>query len=76
MQRALGFAPHSGARSQRRDAWTIEDEEMLKAMAENGCYIQEVAKALGRTQQAVSHRANRLGVSLRSAPSKGRANGN
>jgi hypothetical protein len=37
-------------------------------MAEAGEYTQTVAKALGRSQQAVAHRANKLGLTLRSAP--------
>lgn len=55
-------------RTRRRDAWTEEAEAKLREMAERGVYTQDVAKALGRSQQSVAHRANRLGLSLKSAP--------
>lgn len=54
--------------TRRRDAWTEEAEAQLRALAEAGVYTQDVARALGRSQQSVAHRANRLGLSLRSAP--------
>ncbi|MBS0502631.1 MAG: hypothetical protein JSS55_02290 [Proteobacteria bacterium] len=60
------FAPRPLTR--RRDAWTEEAEAQLRVLAEAGAYTQDVAKALGRSQQSVAHRANRLGLSLRSAP--------
>lgn len=62
----------SNGRAMRRDAWTDELEAELRRLAETGAYTQDIAKALGRTQQSVSHRANRLGLSLRSAPMRRR----
>lgn len=54
--------------ARRHDAWTEEAEAQLRAMVEAGGYTQDVAKALGRSQQSVAHRANRLGLSMKSAP--------
>ncbi len=61
------FFPHKEL-TRRRDAWTEESEAKLRALAEAGVYTQDVAKALGRSQQSVAHRANKLGLSLKSAP--------
>lgn len=49
--------------------WTDATEDQLRALAEAGESTQSIAKAMNRTQMAVAHRANRLGLRLRSAPS-------
>lgn len=44
-------------------AWSVKDEAILKEMAGKHS-TEEIAKRLGRTPSAVSHRAHRLGISL------------
>lgn len=48
--------------------WTTEEEAELGALVAKGLYAREVARTLGRSQEAVRNRANRLGLQLRSAP--------
>lgn len=57
-----------GKPAQSHQAWDDEAEAKLRSLAEAGASTQEVAKALGRSQQSVATRANKLGFSLRSAP--------
>lgn len=55
-------------RTHHRQRWTAEDDATLVRLFEAGAYTQDVARALGRSQEAVRTRAETLGVSVRSAP--------
>lgn len=47
--------------------WTLEDVAELKRLMAEGTPVPAVAKALGRTREAVSARAKAEGVSQRRA---------
>lgn len=49
-----------------RIAWTPADEQRLRDLATAGLYLREIANQLGRTQEAVRSRANKLRVPVRS----------
>lgn len=55
-------------RSHHRQRWTADDDAVLVRMFAAGAYTQDVARALGRSQEAVRTRAEALGISVRSAP--------
>lgn len=55
-------------RSHHRQRWTAEDDALLMRMFAAGAYTQDVARTLGRSQEAVRTRAEALGISVRSAP--------
>jgi hypothetical protein len=48
--------------------WTAEDDDILRSMSASGAYLNQIAEALGRTQEAVRTRANTLHIPVRSAP--------
>lgn len=50
--------------------WTSADEALLMQLAGEGKFIPEIAKCLGRSQQAVLGRAQKLNLSLRSAAAR------
>jgi len=45
--------------------WTQEQEAELKRMSDEGRPLREIAIALGRTREAVTSRAAKLGVKVR-----------
>ncbi|NNM76101.1 hypothetical protein HJG53_04155 [Sphingomonas sp. ID1715] len=51
-----------------RGLWTAEEDEMLRRLFRGGAYIHEVARELGRSQEAIRTRANILHVPVKSAP--------
>lgn len=55
-------------RPHHRGLWTPAEDAILTRMFKGGAYMQDVAKILGRSQEAVRTRANILGVAVRSAP--------
>ena len=56
------------ARVRHGQSWTAEDDATLRRMCGDGAYLIDVARRLGRSQEAVRTRANILGVPVRSAP--------
>lgn len=50
--------------------WTADEEEQLRQLLNGGEYVQVIARQMGRTQAAVSARAGKLGLSVRSAPGR------
>ena len=48
--------------------WTADDDAVLREMCADGAYLIDVARRLGRSQEAVRTRANILHVPVRSAP--------
>jgi hypothetical protein len=48
--------------------WTADDDAVLREMCAGGAYLIDVARCLGRSQEAVRTRANILRVPVRSAP--------
>lgn len=48
--------------------WTSDDDAAIRRMSAEGAYLNQIAHALGRTQEAVRTRANLLHVPVRSAP--------
>lgn len=59
-------------RSHHRRRWTPEDDAGLVRMFASGAFTQDVARALGRSQEAIRTRAESLGISVRSAPPRAR----
>ena len=59
---------HLACSTPRPRVWTPEDETRLQLLVASGLFVRDVARALNRSQQAVQARANRLGLTLRSAP--------
>jgi hypothetical protein len=57
------------ARLRHGRSWTAEDDATLREMCAEGAYLIDVARRLGRSQEAVRTRANILHVPVRSAPS-------
>jgi hypothetical protein len=45
--------------------WTNEEEVSLRALAHEGQRPADIAKQLGRTEQAVRHRFYKLGIPLK-----------
>jgi hypothetical protein len=45
--------------------WTSEQEDQLRRLAKNGESIATVAERLNRSEQAIRHRARRLGITVR-----------
>jgi len=45
--------------------WTSEQEDQLRRLAKNGESIATVAEQLNRSEQAIRHRARRLGITVR-----------
>lgn len=60
-------------RTHHRQRWTSEEDDRLRRLFADGGFTRDVARALGRSQEAVRTRAEMLGVSVRSAPRAGRA---
>lgn len=52
--------------------WTYEDDEQLRQLLGAGEYAQVISRQMGRTQMAISGRAAKLGLPVRSAPAKRR----
>jgi hypothetical protein len=48
-----------------REAWNDEDYATLRRMAAAGVKVGAIARELGRTRQAVSRKANSLGMKVR-----------
>lgn len=59
-------------RTAHRAAWTAEADAELTRRLQAGELLGEVARAIGRTQEACRSRANILGVPVRSTLRKGR----
>jgi hypothetical protein len=47
--------------------WSASDEATLSDLIAGGAFLPEIARALGRTQEAVRCRANKLGIPVRSS---------
>ena len=45
--------------------WTSEEEDQLRGLAKSGESIATVAERLNRSEQAIRHRARRLGIIVR-----------
>ena len=45
--------------------WSSEQEDQLRRLAKNGESIATVAERLNRSEQAIRHRARRLGLTIR-----------
>lgn len=56
------------ARRQHGSRWTPEEDAELRRRCEAGDYLNDIAKAFGRSQESVRTRANVLGIACRSAP--------
>ena len=57
------------ARARHGRSWSATDDEIVRRMFADGAYLIDVARRLGRSQEAVRTRANILHVPVRSAPS-------
>lgn len=56
------------ARAHHGQSWSAADDEAVRRMFADGAYLIDVARRLGRSQEAVRTRANILHVPVRSAP--------
>ena len=45
--------------------WTSEKDDQLRRLAKNGESIATVAERLNRSEQAIRHRARKLGLTIR-----------
>lgn len=52
--------------------WNEEADGELRRMLADGAMLPEIARAMGRTQEAVRSRANILKLPVRSSPGRGR----
>jgi hypothetical protein len=59
-------------RTHHRQRWTPEEDMQLIRLFADGAFTQDVARRLGRSQEAVRTRAESLGISVRSAPPRAR----
>ena len=50
--------------------WTPEDEDLLRQFAAEGLLVPVIAIRMNRSQEAVHLRAQRLGITLKSGPSR------
>ncbi|MDB5684110.1 MAG: hypothetical protein JWM38_2040 [Sphingomonas bacterium] len=57
---------HQSLGSHRRP-WSEEDDAELRRRCEAGEFLIDIARAVGRTQEACRSRANTLGVACRSS---------
>ena len=53
--------------------WTLEEESRLRAAVEAGDHPAAIGKALQRTEQAVRHRMNKLGILSKRALSRAKS---
>jgi hypothetical protein len=53
--------------------WRTEDESTLRGLAQSGITASEIGKQLGRSEQAIRNRLNKLGISLKRIKTKGKA---
>ena len=53
--------------------WTTEDESTLRGLALSGVSASKIGKQLGRSEQAVRNRLNKLGIALKRIKTKGKA---
>ena len=53
-----------------RRPWSFKEDRRLMEMAKSSISLEEAAKQLGRTPEAVKRMALRLGLSLKSKSSK------
>jgi len=58
--------------AQHRQRWTSAEDDRLRRLFAAGGFTRDVARALGRSQEAVRTRAELLGISVRSAPRRAR----
>jgi DNA-binding NarL/FixJ family response regulator len=49
-------------------AWTPEDEARLKAMAQQGVYLRNIAVRLKRSESSIKKRARELGIKVQITP--------
>lgn len=54
-------------RPRRHRSWTPEGDEELRALVAAGKFLPEIAKTIGRTQEACRTRANLLKLPVRSS---------
>lgn len=66
----MGSRPFRAAA--RKDGWTATEEKRLAILAADNTCVQDIARELDRSQGAVSHRALRLGLKVKSRPSDAR----
>ena len=50
-----------------RRPWLKTDDEDLRARCAQGEFLRDVARAMGRTQEACRSRANKLGIPCKSS---------
>ena len=56
------------ARAHHGQSWSAVEDETVRCLFADGAYLIDVARRLGRSQEAVRTRANILHVPVRSAP--------
>ena len=44
--------------------WSAKEDEMLKVLCENGFLMKDIRKVLSRSENAISIRASKFGLSL------------
>jgi hypothetical protein len=54
-------------RERHRATWDAESEEELRRRVANGEFLPDIARAMGRSQEAIRTRANLLGIPVRYA---------
>jgi hypothetical protein len=52
--------------ARKGEAWNDEDYRTLRRMAADGIVVGEIAKALGRSREAISGKAAKLKIRLKS----------
>lgn len=52
--------------------WDEDADSELRRLIDGGAMLPEIARAMGRTQEAVRSRANILKMPVRSSPGRGR----
>ena len=55
-------------RLRHKAPWNAEEDAELRRRCEAGDYLIDIARAFGRSQEAVRTRCNVLGIPCRSAP--------
>ena len=53
--------------------WTVEEDDQLRQLLVKGEYLQVIARQMGRTQGAISGRAGKMKLRVRSAPGRRRS---
>ena len=53
--------------SGHRSSWTPHDDDELRRRCEAGEFLRDIARAMGRTQEACRSRANKLVIPCRSS---------